>query len=120
MTDGLFGAQDFHPPSCISNYRDRNEIIYGRICGGGEDLGLPDLKDTVPGDNWVLDQRRQYVQTPMVFDDGTTAAPPYGQARDGRWQGVWNRDRMTRMIHFHNRMEGTSMEILHADDCTLL
>ncbi|MEM1251024.1 MAG: alpha-amylase family glycosyl hydrolase [Cyanobacteria bacterium P01_H01_bin.21] len=264
LTDGLFGSQDFHPPSCIGNYRDLNEVIYGRICGGEDDPGLPDLKDTVPGDNWVLDQRRQYVQTlydlgvrgfrldaakhmpngaiqyfvpdsiatktqvfaeiittggtedsqyrlflepflqtlpatfeaydfpllhglihalsfgqplsaianpleagyalenrraitvvvthdipyndtfhylimdptdedlayayimgrdggtPMVFDDGTTAAPPYGQAQDGRWQGVWNRDRMTRMIHFHNRMEGTSMEILHADDCTLL
>ena len=27
---------------------------------------------------------------------------------------------MASMIKFHNRMEGTTMEVLHADDCTLL
>lgn len=264
LDDGLFSSQDFHAPNCIRNYSDRNEVIYGRICGAGDDPGLPDLRDTVPGENWVLDQRKQYVQTlydlgvrgfrldaakhmpngaiqyfvpdevtnnaqifaeiittggtensqytlflepylqelpaafeaydfpllhgitqafsfgqplsiisspyeagyalenhraitvvvthdipyndtfhylimdptdedlayayimgrdggtPMVFDDGTTVNPPYGKARDGRWQGVWNRDRMARMINFHNRMQGNSMEVLHADDCTLL
>ncbi|MEM8614822.1 MAG: alpha-amylase, partial [Cyanobacteria bacterium P01_H01_bin.105] len=58
--------------------------------------------------------------TPMVFDDGTTAEPPFGQIDNGRWQNVWNRDRMTRMIAFHNRMQGIRMEVLHADECSLL
>ncbi|MEM9485777.1 MAG: alpha-amylase family protein [Cyanobacteria bacterium P01_F01_bin.116] len=264
LGDGLFSAQDFHPPNCIRNYGNRPEVIQGRICGGGDDPGLPDLRDTVPGENWVLDQRKQYVQalydlgvrgfrldaakhmpngairyfvpdeiaknahifaeiittggvgdseynlflepylrelsaefaaydfpllnaikrafspgqplsdiaqpydtgnalenqravtvvtthdipynegfrylimdptdedlayayimgrdggTPMVFDDGTTAAPPFGQTDNGRWQTVWNRDRITRMIRFHNQMHGLPMEVLHADACSLL
>ena len=264
LDDGLFSAQDFHAPNCIRNYSDRREVINGRICGGGDDPGLPDLRDTVPGDNWVLDQRKQYVQvlydlgvrgfrldaakhmpngaiqyfvpdaiannsqifaeiittggvgdseyqtflepylrelpaafgaydfpllngikrafsignplsdiaqpyatgnalensrsvtvvtthdipynegfrylimdptdedlayayimgrdggTPLVFDDGTTADPPFGQIDGGRWQNVWQSDRMTRMVNFHNRMQGIDMEVLHADECTLL
>ena len=264
LGDGLFGSRDFHEPNCISDYDNRREVIRGRICGGGNDPGLPDLRDTVPGENWVLDQRRQYVQalydlgvrgfrldaakhmpngairyfipdeiansaqifaeiittggvgdneynlflepylrelsanfeaydfpllnaikqafsfgnplsdiaqpygtgnalenqravtvvithdipynngfrylimdpidedlayayimgrdggTPMVFDDGTTAEPPFGQTDNGRWQNVWNRDRITRMISFHNQMIGTTMEVLHADECSLL
>ncbi|MDV3353821.1 alpha-amylase family protein [Leptothoe sp. LEGE 181152] len=264
LDGGLFNSQDFHAPKCIRNYGNRDEVVKGRICGAGDDPGLPDLRDTVSGDNWVLEQRKHYVQTlydlgvrgfrvdaakhmpnaairyfipdeianntqifaeiittggvgdheynlflepylrelpasfaaydfpllnaikqafsvgrplseiaqpydtgnalensravtvvtthdipyndpfrylildpvdedlayayimgrdggtPMVFDDGTTAAPPFGQTDGGRWQGVWNRDRMVRMITFHNRMQGISMEVLHADDCTLL
>lgn len=264
LDDGLFGPNDFHSPQCIRNYSDRREVINGRICGGGDDPGLPDLRDTVPGDNWVLDQRKQYVQalydlgvrgfrldaakhmpngaieyfvpdgisgnahifaeiittggvgdseyetflepylrelppafgaydfpllntikqafgfgnslsdlaqpyadgnalensrsvtvvtthdipynegfrylimdptdealayayimgrdggSPLVFDDGTTAAPPFGQIDGGRWQNVWKSDAMTRMVNFHNRMQGQSMEMLHADECTLL
>lgn len=264
LDEALFGPNDFHSPQCIMDYRDRQEVIEGRICGGGDDPGLPDLRDTVPGDNWVLDQRKHYIQslydlgvrgfrldaakhmpngaiqyfvpeevaenshifaeiittggvgdseyqtfldpylrelspafgaydfpllntlkqafgfgnslavlaqpyadgnalensravtvvtthdipynegfrylimdptdedlayayimgrdggTPLVFDDGTTADPPFGRIDDGRWQGVWNRDRMIRMIAFHNQMQGQGMEMLHADDCTLL
>lgn len=264
LDDGLFSPNDFHSPQCIVNYGDRQEVINGRICGGGDDPGLPDLRDTVPGDNWVLDQRKQYIQslynlgvrgfrldaakhmpngaiqyfvpaevannahifaeiitaggvgdssyetflepylrelppafsaydfpllnvikqafgydnsladlaqpyadgnalensraitvvtthdipynegfrylildptdealayayilgrdggTPLVFDDGTTADPPFGQIDGGRWQNVWNQDVMTRMIDFHNRMQGQTMEMLYADDCTLL
>lgn len=264
LDNGLFGPQDFHPANCIRNYGNRDEVIEGRICGAGDDPGLPDLRDTVPGENWVLDQRKQYVQTlydlgvrgfrldaakhmpngairyfmpdniannsqvfaeiittggvgdheytlflepylrelpadfeaydfpllnairqafslgqplsdiaqpygtgnalentravtvvvthdipyndpfrylildptdedlayayimgrdggtPMVFDDGTTAAPPFGQIDNGRWQGVWNRDRMTRMIRFHNQMQGLPMDVLYADACSLL
>ena len=260
----LFSAEDFHAPSCIQDYTNRQEVIRGRICGAGDDPGLPDLRDTVSGENWVLDQRQQYVQslydlgvrgfridaakhmpngairyfipekiaknavvfaeiithggvgdreyslflepylrelstefaaydfpllnaiqqafswgkplsdiaqpyetgnalesrraitvvtthdipynegfrhlimdptdedlayayimgreggTPMVFDDGTTARPPFGQTDNGRWQSVWNRDRITRMIAFHNQMHNTSMEVLHTDRCSLL
>lgn len=260
LEEGLFSDRDFHAPSCIRNYGSRPEVIKGRICGAGDDPGLPDLRDTVPSENWVLDQRRQYVQalydlgvrgfridaakhmpngaiqyfmpnsiaqnshvfaeiitaggagsreydlflapylrelpatfaaydfpllnaikqafsfgqplsamaqpvalenqravtvvvthdipynepfrylimdpvdedlayayilgrdggTPMVFDDGTTAEPPFGQIDNGRWQNEWNRDRIVRMIRFHNQMHGLPMEVLHADDCTLL
>ena len=264
LENGLFSAQDFHPANCIRDYDNREQVIKGRICGGGDDPGLPDLKDTVPGENWVLEQRKQYVQTlydlgvrgfrldaakhmpngairyfvpdkiaknsqvfaeiitaggvddheytlflepylrelpadfeaydfpllnairrsfslgqplsdiaqpystgnalentravtvvvthdipyndpfrhlildptdedlayayimgrdggtPMVFDDGTTTQPPFGQIDNGRWQGVWNRDRMIHMIQFHNQMQGLPMEILHADECSLL
>lgn len=264
LDDGLFSPQDFHTPNCIRNYGSRAEVIKGRICGAGDDPGLPDLRDTVPGENWVSAQRKQYVQTlydlgvrgfridaakhmpnqairyfipdkianscfifaeiitaggvgdndytlflepylrelpnefaaydfpllnavkqafspdrplsdiaqpdktgnalesqravtvvtthdipynqpfrslileptdealayayimgrdggvPMVFDDGTTADPPFGKIDHGRWQQVWNRDRMRRMIRFHNQTQGTSMEVLHADECTLL
>lgn len=264
LDEGLFSPQDFHAPNCIRNYGNRLEVIKGRICGGGNDPGLPDLRDTVPDDNWVLNQRRQYVQalyelgvrgfrldaakhmpngairyfipddiakrtqifaeiittggvgdneynlflepylrelpaefdaydfpllnaikqafslgqplsdiaqpyetgnalesqravtvvtthdipyndgfrylimdptdedlayayimgraggTPMVFDDGTTAEPPFGQIDNGRWQDVWTCDRIRRMIRFHNQMKGNSMEVLHADQCSLL
>ncbi|MEM6252447.1 MAG: alpha-amylase family glycosyl hydrolase [Cyanobacteria bacterium P01_D01_bin.156] len=264
LEHGLFSSHDFHSPYCIRNYGDRNEVIQGRICGADNDPGLPDLRDTLPDETWVLEQRKQYVQalyelgvrgfridaakhmpndairyfipedvaknshvfaeiitaggsndhaynvflepylkelpsefaaydfpllnamktafsygqplshiaypfdtgnalenhravtvvtthdipynepfrslifdpvdedlayayimgrdggTPMVFDDGTTAPPPFGQIDNGRWQNVWNHDRMIHMIRFHNQMQGTSMEILHADPCTLL
>ncbi|MBE9068972.1 alpha-amylase [Leptolyngbya cf. ectocarpi LEGE 11479] len=263
LDNGLFSPRDFHAARCIRNYGNRQAVINGRICGAGDDPGLPDLKDTAPGETWVRDQRRQYIQslydlgvrgfrldaakhmpneairdfvpdqvaknsqifaeiitaggvgereytlflepylrelsadfaaydfpllnaikqafsfgqplsdlanpyrtgnalesqraitvvithdipynegfrslimdptdedlayayimgrdggTPMVFDDGTTAAPPFGRIDDGRWQTVWSRDRMVQMIAFHNRMQGTGMDVLHADECTL-
>ena len=263
LDEGLFSPQDFHPARCIRDYGNRPEVINGRICGAGDDPGLPDLRDTV-GESWVWEQRRQYVQslydlgvrgfrldaakhmpngairhfvpdhiastahifaeiittggvgdseytlflepylrelpatfdaydfpllnvirqafslgsplsdlaqpydtgnalenrravtvvtthdipynepfrylildptdedlayayimgrdggTPLVFDDGTTAESPFGRTDNGRWQNVWQRDRMARMIDFHNRMQGTTMEILHAEACSLL
>jgi len=52
---------------------------------------------------------------PMVFDDGS------GWKSDGgRWAGAWTRDWLRKMIQFHNAMQGKWMEVLHADDCTLL
>ena len=263
-SDGLFSADDFHDAKCISDYDHRDAVIFDRICGAPPDPGLPDLKDSVPDNNWVNDQRKQYIQalydlgvrgfrldaakhmpmgairyfvpdavardsqifaeiitsggttaadyqlflepylsqlprefgaydfpllnalkkaftfgqplsdlanpystgnalensravtvvvthdipynegfrylifnpdaeqstdedlayayimgrdggTPLVFDDGST-----GQSNNGRWVGVWQQDRMKRMIDFHNRMQGKSMEVLAADDCTLL
>jgi alpha-amylase len=259
LSDGLFGPQDFHPAFCIRDYGDVESVVKGRICGAGGDRGLPDLKDTLPGANWVLEQRRRYLQalfdlgvrgfrldaakhmppaairtfvpdgiaersqvfaetitwggvgereydlylkpylqqlpasfgaydfpllnairrafapgarladladplrsgnalearravtvvvthdmpyndpfrglildpgdedlayayilgrdggTPMVFDDGSS-----GRSDGGRWVGVWNRPRLLAMISFHNRMQGQGMEVLFADDCTLL
>lgn len=264
LNQGLFSPQDFHPPQCIRDYDNHHEVIHGRICGGGDDPGLPDLKDTSADHPWVLHQRQQYVRslydlgvrgfridaakhmpteairsfmpdeviknayvfaeiitsggvgthdyglflapylqtlpgefaaydfpllnaiktafspgqplsaiahpdqtgnaleparavtvvtthdipyndpfrswildpideelayayilgrdggTPMVFDDGTTAPPPFGQIDQGRWHNVWNSDRITQMISFHNQMQGTSMDVLYTDSCTLL
>lgn len=65
---GLFSPQDFHPESCIRDYSNPVSVIKDRICGSGADRGLPDLRDTVPGQNWVLDQRKQYIQA--LFDLG--------------------------------------------------
>ncbi len=257
--DGLFESNDFHVGKCIEDYNNREEVIFGRICGGLGDSGLPDLKDTDPNNNWVNDQRKQYIQAlydlgvrgfrldaakhmpngaikyfvpddlaqnsqifaeiitsggpgtqdynlflepylrelpqefgaydfpllnalknafavgqplfniaypystgnalensraltvvtthdipynegfrylildpkdeelayayimgrdggnPLVFDDGSS-----GQTDNGRWVNVWKKDIMKRMIDFHNRMQGKTMEVLAADDCALL
>lgn len=262
--DGLFSSRDFHPAACIRDYNDRNAVIFDRICGPFPDPGLPDLNDSTPGQDWVNNQRRQYIQalydlgvrgfridaakhmtneairsfvpeevaqnsqifaeiitsggttsldyqlflepylrelprefgaydfpllnalknafafgqplsdvanpystgnalensravtvvtthdipyndgfrylifdesadssvdedlayayvmgrdggTPLVFDDRSS-----GQSNNGRWVGVWQQDRMKRMIDFHNRMQGKPMEVLAADECTLL
>lgn len=264
QSDGLFGSSDFHVAKCIRNYSNRNSVIFDRICGEPPDPGLPDLKDSRPDDNWVNDQRRQYIQAlydlgvrgfridaakhmpigaiqyfvpdavednsqifseiitsggatdseyqlflkpylsqlperfgaydfpllnalknafefgnplsdianpystgnalensravtvvvthdipyndgfrylifnrdddqskdedlayayimgrdggnPLVFDDRST-----GRSNNGRWVDVWKKDMMKRMISFHNRMQGESMEILSADECALL
>lgn len=66
--DGLFGPQDFHAERCIQNYHDRESVLRDRICGASPDRGLPDLKDTDPGQNWVNNQRKQYIQA--LYDLG--------------------------------------------------
>ena len=53
--------------------------------------------------------------TPLVFDDQSG-----GRSNNGRWRNVWNSENMKRMISFHNRMQGKSMEVLAADACSLL
>ena len=53
--------------------------------------------------------------TPLVFDDGSKE-----QADHGRWRNAWKRKRMLAMVDFHNRMHGKAMELLAADDCTVL
>lgn len=62
LNDGLFGAQDFHDEACIGDYGNREEVTHRRICSPGGDRGVPDLKDTVIDQNWVHDQRREYLQ----------------------------------------------------------
>ena len=62
LKNELFSPQDFNDEACIRDYGDPEQVTHGRICGQGGDRGLPDLKDTVPGQNWVLDQRREYLQ----------------------------------------------------------
>lgn len=264
LPDGLFSSQDFHPAACIRDYSNTISVIRDRICGEPPDGGLPDLNDTDPGQKWVNNQRRQYLQalydlgirgfrldaakhmpaaaiksfvpevvantsqvfaeiitsggssaddyqqflepylrdlpaqfgaydfpllnalkrafepgnplsdvaypyatgnaleasravtvvithdipynagfrylimnpdaassvdedlayayilgrdggTPLVFDDQSA-----GSSNRGRWRDVWNSDRMKRLINFHNRMQGKTMDVLAADACSLL
>ena len=259
LANGLFSSADFHNPFCIVHYTNVSEVINGRICGGNGDPGLPDLNDTEASKNWVIDQRKEYIESlynlgvrgfrldaakhmpnkairsfvpdyianqsqifaetittggvgdqeyelflepylrelppsfgaydfpllnaikrafsfgnplneiadpyatgnalenrravtvvithdipyndgfrylimepsdedlayaylmgrdggnPLVFDDGSS-----GKTDNGRWVNFWNRDRIKRMISFHNRMQGKPMEVLFADECSLL
>jgi alpha-amylase len=39
----LWTPQDFHQAQCIGDYGNHCAVLYGRICGGGGDQGLPDL-----------------------------------------------------------------------------
>lgn len=59
---GLFSSWDFHAPFCISNWTDTYQSVHGRICGQYPDPGLPDLKDTEPGNNYVNDRRTDYLR----------------------------------------------------------
>ncbi|MEP7366226.1 MAG: alpha-amylase family protein [Acidobacteriota bacterium] len=68
LNNGLFSPPDFHDEACIRDYSNPTSVVHDRICGMGSDRGLPDLKDTIPGQNWVLDQRKQYIQA--LFDLG--------------------------------------------------
>lgn len=46
VSTNLFTAADFHPARCIADYNDPQQVRTGRLCGGGGDLGLPDLAPT--------------------------------------------------------------------------
>lgn len=69
----LFRAGDFNPPFCISDYNDVSQVRNGRLCGGGGDTGLPDLKllnaDGSAYDR-VLTAQRAYLEKLMAL--GTT------------------------------------------------
>lgn len=58
LSNNLFGAGDFHPAGCISNYDNVGEVQYWRLCGGNGDPGLPDLDPN----NWVVTQQKAYLQ----------------------------------------------------------
>ena len=68
LSKGLFSSWDFHDEFCILDYSKPDSVVKGRICGKSTDRGLPDLRDTVPDQNWVLDQRKQYIKA--LFDLG--------------------------------------------------
>jgi len=55
---GLFSPSDFNAPFCISNWGNLDEVRAGRICGGGNDPGLPDLR---LDSEWVLTQQRAFI-----------------------------------------------------------
>ncbi len=39
----LWKPEHFHQEQCIGDYGNHCAVLYGRICGGGADRGLPDL-----------------------------------------------------------------------------
>ena len=66
LTEALFTAVDFHAAFCISDYNDPQDVRDGRICGGGGDTGLPDLRETDADHTTVnprvLSRQRDYLQ----------------------------------------------------------
>jgi alpha-amylase len=58
LGQNLFGAADFNPARCISNYLDPVQVQNGRLCGGGADPGLPDLAAT----ERVIAQQQTYLR----------------------------------------------------------
>jgi alpha-amylase len=55
----LWKPEHFHRQECIQNYNDHCNVLYGRICGGGADLGLPDLQTGSCDLSGVLDIRQR-------------------------------------------------------------
>jgi len=54
---------------------------------------------------------------PLIYSDGL----PDNEDRDNRrWENVWNRDYMVKMISFHNDMKGKQMKTLYSDKCLLV
>lgn len=53
-----FGANDFHPQGCITDWGNPGHVQYWRLCGGNGDTGLPDLDDN----SWVVSQQQAYLQ----------------------------------------------------------
>lgn len=53
-----FGALDFNEARCINDYNNVQQVQSWRLCGGGSDPGLPDLRDNP----WVVAQQRAYLQ----------------------------------------------------------
>jgi alpha-amylase len=56
---GLFSPWDFHDPYCIVDWNDPGHVRYGRLCGGGDDPGLPDLRQDSP---WALQVHRDFLR----------------------------------------------------------
>jgi alpha-amylase len=66
LNEPLFVPEDFHDPFCIQNYGNAQEVRDGRLCGGGGDSGLPDLKQTgvdhLTANPKVLSVQRAFLQ----------------------------------------------------------
>lgn len=62
LSKELFTSSNFHDALCITNWTDTYQVTHGRISCSSTDPGLPDLKDTVPGENYVNDRRTDYLR----------------------------------------------------------
>jgi alpha-amylase len=58
-TDILLKPDDFNNTGCISDYNNRQEVVYNRLCLGFPDKGLPDLNLNRPN---VLRAQQQFLK----------------------------------------------------------
>lgn len=58
LNANFLSAPDFGPQRCIGDYNNVFEVQTYRLCGGGGDVGLPDLVNN----DWVAQQQRAYLQ----------------------------------------------------------
>lgn len=54
----FLSAGDFGETRCIADYNDVWQVQNWRLCGGGGDVGLPDLKANA----WVISQQQEYLR----------------------------------------------------------
>jgi alpha-amylase len=54
----FLGVGDFGETRCIADYNDVWQVQNWRLCGGGGDVGLPDLKGT----SYVIGQQQEYLR----------------------------------------------------------
>lgn len=54
----FLSASDFGETRCIADYNDVWQVQNWRLCGGGGDVGLPDLKANA----WVISQQQEYLR----------------------------------------------------------
>lgn len=57
-TSNFLSASDFGPQRCIADYNNVYEVQTYRLCGGGADVGLPDLV----ANDWVVGQQQSYLR----------------------------------------------------------
>lgn len=59
----FLSAGDFGETRCIADYNDVWQVQNWRLCGGGGDVGLPDLK----ANTWVISQQQEYLRQLKVI-----------------------------------------------------
>lgn len=63
LGSNFLGAGDFGETRCITDYNDVWQVQNWRLCGGGGDVGLPDLKGT----SYVIGQQQEYLRQLKVI-----------------------------------------------------
>lgn len=58
LANNFFSAPDFGPTRCIVDYNNSYEVQNYRLCGGGADVGLPDLT----ANSYVIGQQQAYLR----------------------------------------------------------
>lgn len=58
LGNNFLSGYDFGEARCIADYTDVWQVQHWRICGGGGDVGLPDLLDN----SWVISLQQEYLR----------------------------------------------------------